>query len=247
MRYSKIQGAMMQRRFFLVAASAFPLAACGGNILGLGPPEPGAIYPVRPVFLASSGAKVNWALAILRPDVMAGLDSDRIALIQPDGSMDYYAKANYPDRLPALVQQALLDGFESSGRIQAVAPEQAALHAEYDLVTEIKDFGAHYAQADGIPQVRVWLTAKLATAHGRAIVSTLSSNQSLTASANNAGAVAQALQQGLGAAVTEIVNWALAAPMPTTQLPATASPAKPAEQLLRDTSRGSNQLRPDNR
>jgi len=28
---------------------------------------------------------------------------------------------------------------------------------------------------------------------------------------------------------------------------ATASPAKPAEQLLRDTSRGSNQLRPGNR
>ena len=243
-----IHGAMMQRRYFLVAASTLAVGGCGGNLLGLGPPEPGAIYPVRPVFPAGSGAKVVWALAILRPDVMPGLDSDRIALIQADGSMDYYAKANYPDRVSVLVQQALLDGFERSGRIDAVAPEQAALHAEYDLVTEIKDFGAHYAQTDGIPQVRVNLTAKLATAHGRAIVSSFSSNQSVTASANSAGAVAQSLQQALGAAVTEIVNWALTAPMPTTQLPAaTASPAKPAEQLLRDTSRGSNQLRPGNR
>ena len=238
---------MMQRRFFLVAASAFPLCACGGNVLGLGPPEAGALSPMRPTFSAGSGAKVAWALAILRPDIMPGLDSDRIALIQPDGSMDYYAKANYPDRLPALVQQALLDGFERSGRIDAVAPEQAALHAEYNLVSEVKDFGAHYAQADGIPEIRVQLTAKLATAHGRAIVSSFSSNQSLTASANSAGAVAQGLQQALGTAVTEIVNWALTAPMPTTQLPATASPAKPAEQLLRDTSRGSNQLKPGDR
>jgi len=242
-----IQGAMMQRRFFLVAASTLAVGGCGGNVLGLGPPEPGAIYPVRPAFPAGSGAKVAWALAILRPDVMPGLDSDRIALIQPDGSMDYYAKANYPDRLPALVQQALLDAFESSGRIDAVAPEQAALHAEYNLISEIKDFGAHYAQADGIPQVKVNLTAKLVTAHGRAIVSSLSSNQSLTASANSAGAVAQALQQALGAAVTEIVNWALAAPMPATQLPATASPAKPAEQLLRDTTRGSERARDQSR
>ena len=238
---------MMQRRFFLVAASTLAVGGCGGNVLGLGPPEPGAIYPVRPVFPSGSGTKVAWALAILRPDVMPGLDSDRIALIQPDGSMDYYAKANYPDRLPALVQQALLDAFESSGRIDAVAPEQAALHAEYNLISEIKDFGAHYAQADGIPQVKVNLTAKLVTAHGRAIVSSLSSNQSLTASANSAGAVAQALQQALGAAVTEIVNWALAAPMPATQLPATASPAKPAEQLLRDTTRGSERARDQSR
>jgi len=238
---------MMQRRFFLVAASTLAVGGCGGNVLGLGPPEPGAIYPVRPAFPAGSGAKVAWALAILRPDVMPGLDSDRIALIQPDGSMDYYAKANYPDRLPAMVQQALLDAFESSGRIDAVAPEQAALHAEYNLISEIKDFGAHYAQADGIPQVKVNLTAKLVTAHGRAIVSSLSSNQSLTASANSAGAVAQALQQALGAAVTEIVNWALAAPMPATQLPATASPAKPAEQLLRDTTRGSERARDQSR
>jgi cholesterol transport system auxiliary component len=238
-----IHGAMMQRRFFLVAASTLAVGGCGGNVLGLGPPEPGAIYPVRPVFPAGSGAKVAWALAILRPDAMPGLDGDRIALIQADGSMDYYAKANYPDRVSVMVQQALLDGFESSGRIDAVAPEQAALHAEYNLVTEIKDFGAHYAQLDGIPQVKVNLTAKLVTAHGRAIVSSFSSNQSLSASANSAVAVAQALQQALGTAVTEIVNWALAAPMPATQLPATASPAKPAEQLLHDTTRGSERLR----
>jgi hypothetical protein len=98
-------------------------------------------------------------------------------------------------------------------------------------------------QLDGIPQVKVNLTAKLVTAHGRAIVASFSSNQSLTASANSASAVTQALQQGLGVAVTEIVNWALTAPMPATPLPATASPGKPAEQLLRDTTRGSDRLR----
>ena len=210
---------MIRRRFFLISSSSLLLSACGGNLLGLGPQEAGMIYPIRPQFPPGSGAKAGWALAILRPDIAPGLDSDRMALTQPDGSMDYYAKANYPDRVSPMVQQALLDGFESSGRIDAVAPEQAALHADYNLVTEIKDFGAHYAQADGIPQVTVSLTAKLTTAHGRVIVSSFSTHQSLNASSNNAGAVAQALNRALGTAVSEIVNWALAAPAPKTGQP----------------------------
>ena len=220
---------MIQRRLFLIGASALTLSACGGNLLGLGPPEGGPIYPLRPVFPAGSGEKVGWALAILRPDVAAGLDSERIALTQPDGTMDFYAKASYPDRVPPMVQQALLDDFEASGRIDAVAPEQAALHADYNLVTDVKDFAAHYSQPDGIPGVTVSITAKLTTTHGRVIVSSFSTVQTATASLNSAAAVAQALQQALGMAVRAIVDWALTAPMPPAQQGVTtASPGKPA-------------------
>jgi cholesterol transport system auxiliary component len=203
---------MMQRRLFLIGTASLALSACGGNLLG--PPDAGPIYPVHPTFPAGSGEKVGWALAILRPDASPGLDTDRIALMQPDGTMDFYAKATYPDRVSPLVQQALLDGFEASGRIDAVAPEQAALHSDYNLVTEVKDFAAHFSQPDGIPSVTVSITAKLTTAHGRTIVSSFSTTQTDTATANSAGATAQALQQALGAAVTAIVNWTLMAPTP---------------------------------
>jgi cholesterol transport system auxiliary component len=207
-----IQGSMIPRRLLLIGAPALALSACGKDLLG--PPEPGPIYPVRPTFAAAKGEKVSWALAILRPDVPGGLDSDRIALTQTDGSLDYYAKATYPDRVSPIVQQALLDGFEASGRIDAVAPEQTALHADYNLVTEVKDFAAHYSQPDGIPSVTVTLTAKLTTTHGRAIVSTFTATQTATASANSAAAAAQVLQQALGTCVTQIVGWTLSAPRP---------------------------------
>lgn len=234
---------MIQRRLFLIGASTLALAGCGGNLLGLGPSDTATIYPVRPAFPAGSGAKVGWALAILRPDLASGLDSDRIALTQPDGTLDFYAKATYPDHLGPIVEQALLDGFEASNRIDAVAPEQAALHADYNLVTEVKDFAAHYGQPDGIPTVTVSITAKLITAHGRAIVASFSAIQTGTASVNSAGAAAQALQLALGAAVSQIVTWTLTALPPTTQQPGqTASPGKPAEQLLHDAARGANGL-----
>ena len=165
----------------------------------MGPPEPGPVYTVLPKFPASPAgqSKVAWALTILRPNAAAGLDNDRIALIQPDGTLDFYAKATYPDRLSPMVQQALLNGFEASGRIDAVAQEQDALHADYNLVTDIKDFRAHYAVVDGIPSITVALTAKLSTAHGRAIVGTFSTTKTSTASVNSAAAAAQALQQAL--------------------------------------------------
>lgn len=245
---------MMRRRLFLTGTaglSCLVVSGCGGNLLGLGPPEAGPVYTVLPKFPAaaagqppSNQAKVNWALAILRPDAAPGLDNDRIALTQPDGTMDFYAKATYPDRLPPIVQQALLNGFEASGRIDAVAPEQAALHADYNLVTEIKDFAAHYAVVDGIPTVTVALTVKLSTAHGRIIVGNFSTVQTGTASLNSAAAAVQALQQALQAAVTEIVNWTLTAPPPATQQSApAASPTKPAEELLHETTRSTNRAR----
>jgi len=233
---------MLVRRLFLIGLSSLALSACGGNVLGLGPPDAGAIYMVAPKFppAPAPGEKVRWALSILRPDVGAGLDTDRIALTQPDGTMDYYAKATYPDRLPAIVQQALLDGFESSGRIDAVAPEEDALHADYNLAVELKDFAAHYGQQNGIPGVTVSITVKLTTAHGRDIVGSFATTQTGAAALNSAAATAQALQQALGAAVTQIVNWTLTAPPPQTQQPAAMSPSKPAEELLHDASHGTS-------
>ena len=227
---------MIPRRLFLTGASALLLPACSSDLIG--PPEAGVIYPVNPAFPAGKGEKVGWALSIVRPEVAGGLDNDRIALHQPGGVLDFYAKATYPAPLPALIQQALLDGFEATGRIDAVAPEQATQHADYSLLTDVKDFSAHYSQQDGIPNITVSITAKLSTARGRVIVSSLPVSKTGTASANSAGATVQALQQALGAAVIDIVNWALAAPMPKSQQPNVFGPVDSAQQLLRDSNRG---------
>jgi len=240
-----MQRTMISRRLFLVGASALTLSACGGNVLGLGPPEGGLIYPLRPTFPAGSGEKVAWALAILRPDVVGGLDSERIALVQADGTLDFYAKATYPDRLPPIVQQALLDSFEASGRIDAVAPEQAALHADYNLLVEVKHFEARYKTQDGIPEVQVTLSAKLTTAHGRKIIASFTTDGTATSSVNSVAAVIQTLQDLLGKGATAIANWTLntAPAVPPGQSAETVSPGKPAEQLLHDATRGSGRLR----
>lgn len=233
---------MLDRRLFLTGAAALSLSACGGDLLG--PPEAGPIYPLRPAFAPASGPKVNWALSVLRPDVPGGLDTDRIALLQANGTMDYYANSTYPDRLNAIIQRALVDGFQASGRVDAVAREQEALHADYNLFVSVKDFQAVYAVQDGVPNVAVELNAKLTTAHGRKIIGNLTVTKTGNAGINSTGAAAQALSLALGQAVTDIVSWTLAtAPAIVPGQSPETSTARPAEQLLTDVTRGSESAR----
>jgi cholesterol transport system auxiliary component len=207
-----------RRAFLAITVSALALSGCSDL---LGPPPPPQIYVLRPEFAApvTPTARVDWSLSIMRPSAAGTLDSDRIALIQPDAKMDYYANAQYPDALPGLVQTALLDGFEKNGALAGVARDSDALHADYDLFLDIKDFEARYAVADGVPEAVVTVTARLATAHGRAIAGSVTLSQNVPASANNVGAVTVALQQALTAVVSGIVTWTLSFPAPATQLP----------------------------
>ncbi|HVV26543.1 MAG TPA: ABC-type transport auxiliary lipoprotein family protein [Rhizomicrobium sp.] len=207
------QSGAVTRRLLLAGAPALVLPGCTGNLLG--PPEAGTIYTLHPAFAPAPGERVDWALAVMQPDMPQSLDTDRIALIQADGTMDYYAKANYPDRLSAMVQRALLDGFEASGRIAQVAREQDALHADYNLIAEVKDFEAKYAAPDTAPQALAAITVKLVTARGRKVAGTFTTTQTANAQVNSVAAAAQALGQALGAAVSAIVGWTLAAPSPT--------------------------------
>lgn len=238
-----MMAAKMTRRLFVVGAAALSLSACGGLGDIIGPKDAGMVYVVHPQFPPApvGAAKVNWSLELMHPDVPGGLDSERIALIQPGGNMDYYANATYPDRLPASIQRAVLDGFEASGRIDGVAREEDALHADYNLLVEVKNFEAHYAVADGIPTVNVTIMAKLTTGRGRKIVASKLFTQTGTAAVNSTAAAVQALSQALGAAVTAIVDWTLTTAPPVEST--TGSPNKPAEELLHETSRGTGPTR----
>lgn len=206
----------MNRRVLLVGFGSIALAGCGG--LGLGPTDANnTIYVLQPALQpAPQGATpVDWALAVDQPNALDSIDGRRIVLIKPDGTMDYYANAQLPDRVPVLVQTALISGFQSSGRVPSVGRIQDALHADYELGVEVRDFAAHYDTADkdgrpgGVPKITVSLICQMSTARGRKIVANFSATQSVAATENSTGAVVKAMSAALTAAVQQIVQWAL--------------------------------------
>jgi ABC-type uncharacterized transport system auxiliary subunit len=206
-----------RRDILVFGGASLALAGCGGDLLG--PPPAPPIYvlqapaPVQPV------AKLAWSLSVMRPSAPAALAGERIPLIQPGMTLDYYANAQLPDAIPDLVQAALVQAFEKSGGPSSVAREADALHADYDLFVDIRDFELRYAVPDGVPEAQVSLAVRLATARGRAVAGTTIVTQRVPAAANSVAAATQALGQALGAAAAGIVAWTVTFPAPSPAMP----------------------------
>jgi cholesterol transport system auxiliary component len=199
------------RRPFLATLALLPLlAACGGI---LSSPPQRQLYRVSPSFAFPAGLPHSRAqLLVTAPLAPAGLDTRRMALSTNPVSLDYYADGEWADRAPFLVQDALVDGFEKSGALPAVAPERGGLSADFVLDTSIEDFTAHYDSPTGPPIARVALTAKLVTMPDRKIIAHTSVAREQRAAANTLTEIVRAFDTALGGAVPQVVAWTVRNP-----------------------------------
>jgi cholesterol transport system auxiliary component len=201
----------LDRRHLLLGAGTLVfLAGCGGDLLG--PGKASQLYLLNPTYGPVDGPTVSWALDVAQPSAADNLDTSRIALFNPPARMDYYANAQWPDRLSNLVQTAMVQAFEQSGKIAAVAPDEAGLRSDYMLQTEIRDFNAIYDVPDGVPRVKVRIMAKLVHTRARDIVQVQEFSQEQPAGANTVDNVVIAASQALTPILKQIVEWTLKAP-----------------------------------
>jgi len=171
------------------------------------------LYRTTPAFTFPAGLPhVGAQLLIAAPAAPAALDSRRIALTRSPVSMDYYADAEWTDRVPFLVQDALVDGFEKSAAVPAVAPDRGGLRADYLLDTAIDDFAAAYDSPNAAPRIRVALTVKLVRMPDRKIVAHTSVSREQQAAANAMPEIVEAFDGALGGAVQDLVVWTVSNP-----------------------------------
>lgn len=186
------------------------LAGCGGL---LSSPPQRQLYRVTPSFAFPAGLPHSAAqLLVAAPLAPAGLDSRRMALSTTPVSLDYYADGEWTDRAPFLVQDALVNGFEKSGALPAVAPDRGGLSADFVLDTSVDDFTAHYDSPAGPPIVRIALTAKLVRMPERKIIAHISVARDQRAAANTLPEIVRAFNVALGGAVPQVVAWTVGNP-----------------------------------
>jgi len=197
-------------RRWLAGAMALLLAGCA-SVLGL-PPSP-HLYRVTPksTFPANLPHPPTQILVEV-PLAPAGLDTPRIALSRSTVSIDYFADSEWTERVPLLVQTALLESFENSGTIAAIDRESIGLRADFILKTEIRHFEALYDTPNGAPEVWVAIIARLVDPAGRNIVSHTSFERRERAAANDIGHVVLAFDEALGAVMADIVIWTVRNP-----------------------------------
>ena len=202
----------IDRRALLVSsASAVVLAGCSNLI---GPPDASPIYLLRAqIPPAQAGQRLAWQLTVDQPDAPDALDNMRIAIVKSTLEMDYYANAQWPDRLPDLVQSAIMEGFDATNRISA-GRNAEGLKSDYVLTTDITDFQARYDVPDGVPTIVVRINARLIGSRSRVVIQSKSFRIEVPATANSVPAAVDAFDQALATIVSQIVEWTLSAPPP---------------------------------
>ena len=183
---------------------ALGLAGCGGLLSDAPKRE---LYRVSPQFRFAAGLPhVGAQLLVALPTAPGALDTARIALSRSPESLNYFADAEWTDRVPFLVQAAVIEGFEKSTALPAVGPESGGLRADFVLDTAIGNFEAVYASPNGPPRILVRLNAKLVRMPDRKIVGQVSVSREANAAANAVPDIVRAFEAALGGAVEELVT-----------------------------------------
>jgi ABC-type uncharacterized transport system auxiliary subunit len=188
-------------RSILLTTVAVMLVACGGG-LKRDAPEP-AVYRLAPPAVAGGPAIVA-DLLVLRPVVVTGLRTDRIANSWPGNRLDYYAGARWSGELGSVVQGALVQAFRGSGRLRAVEGDPGRFRATHVLGVEVVRLEADYS-AGGVPTAKVTLAATVARNGDRRALMTTTVSTETVAGGNTLSTVAAALDDAFGKAASEVV------------------------------------------
>jgi cholesterol transport system auxiliary component len=174
--------------------------------------EPVDLYTITPKSTFDSDLPdVYWQLSVEVPSAAANVNTGRIALAMSPTSSDYYSKTAWTDRAAVMVQTRIVDSFENSRKIVAVARESIGLRANYVLQTDLRNFEAMYFYG-GTPIVKVRIVAKLVRMPDRQIIGVATFERCVRARADKVPKVVEAFDQALGSVMKRLVAWALRTP-----------------------------------
>ena len=221
------------RRSLLVSSGNLFVASCVVSACSslLPAPKTLPIYVLEPHLSAvPAGPLFNSQLVVALPRAEASLDTSRIALRKMPAMLDYYADAAWTDRLPIVMQDLLIGCFESSGRMVGIGRDDSGIAANYRLETELRQFEAHYVQADSAPRVVVQLDAHLIALPSETIVARTAIMQTAQTHKNDLNDIILSFDEATGSTLDQIVNWTFselssrggepASPAPPTTMPA---------------------------
>jgi cholesterol transport system auxiliary component len=181
------------------------LAACSGFKSSEPAVQSYLLRPALPARLASAAPASDATLTVMLPVATAGLEGERIALIQGGQRLDWYRDARWSGELPLLVQTSIIDALRAGGRFAAVQSEDAPFGSTYLLEVEIRHFEADYS-AGGLPRVRVELTGTLGKRIDRTVTASFTAAGQATADADRLQSVTGAFQTAFAQALDQLTN-----------------------------------------
>ena len=186
------------------------LAGCAGSLLESSAAAP-ETYRLAGESLPDRGERLPLAISVARPGAAPALDTDRVAVVQPDSRFDYFAGVRWSEPAPQMLQQQLVRALAADGRFEAVVAAPSRVPADLLLDVELRRFEAVYAANGGAPEVRVEMQVSLVDPRkGRRQASFLVAASS-PADTNRLAAVVAAFDRATSEAVRSAVDQVRAA------------------------------------
>lgn len=187
------------------------LALAGCSVLASGDRHPVTIYaPQARISADPSWPQVGWQLAIAKPAATRLVDSPRINVRPTPGELEVYRGATWSQPATDMLEDALLRGFEDSGRIDAVARIATGIRSDYKLAIDLRRFESDYAGNER-PAATIELNAKLIHSLDQRVVASRTFLIAEPAAGTDVGSVTVAFETALGKAATDLIGWTLVA------------------------------------
>jgi ABC-type uncharacterized transport system auxiliary subunit len=181
-------------------------AGCSGSLFQSRTPPPATYLLSADLGTAAPAVPLGPRnLAVLRPRVRIGLDSDRIAALYPDRRLDYFADARWSGPLDQVVQDLAIQAFRTGGGLRNVSAESSAFPSGYWLEILVTDFQAEYPDAASAPTVHVRLSARLGAAGDRRVLGSFDAGSRQAAAQNRMPEIVAAYERAVDAALAALV------------------------------------------
>jgi cholesterol transport system auxiliary component len=197
----------MSLRTQLAAVLTLLLCGCGGSLFQtkVAPPSLYLLSTARTP-PAADAPRVAVDLAVLRPRVRAGLETDRIAALYPDRRLEYFADARWSGPLDEVIQQLAVQQFHATTNLRNVSADASVFASDYWLEIEVSAFQAEYSAAAAPPTVHVHFLARLGTSADRHILAVFEANAADAASDNRMSAIVDAYSRAADQALAAVVS-----------------------------------------
>lgn len=179
------------------------IAAGLERMTGGGPAaEPPVAYtlPVPEAF--PSAPKKAAQVEVPEPAALLMFDTQKILIRPTPGHGPTFARAQWGDTIPKLVQAKVVQAFENAGYLDVSRPIDG-LASDYKLIIDIRSFQISTAAA---PTAEVDLSARLVSSDGKLVASHVF-RSAVPADVTNASAAADSLGKAFAAVAFDLVTW----------------------------------------
>ncbi len=194
-------------RILLPAAMLALLGGC--SLLGSNERSAVTIYsPIVRIQADPGWPKVDWQLVLVKPSAARVVDSPRINVRPSPSELEVYKGVSWAQPATDMLDDALVRGFEDSGRINGVARATTGIRADYKLALDVRRFEADY-RGQPTPTALIEVNAKLIHVVDQRVVADRTFRQEQPVPSTATADVARAFEQGLQATTSEVVGWTL--------------------------------------